>query len=173
VDKKLINSDQYLREAIENEITILKKFNHPNIVKLEDMVITANSIYVITELCRNGDLKSYLRLKKPNEDESIKILIQLINGMREIVKQGIMHRDLKPANVLVHDGVFKICDFGFAKYFKEIGKMNRTCVGTPMYMSPQALKHKPYTNKADIWSLGIVFYEMLFAKTPWAGNAED
>jgi serine/threonine protein kinase len=66
VDKKLINSDQYLREAIENEITILKKFNHPNIVKLEDMVITANSIYVITELCRNGDLKSYLRLKKPN-----------------------------------------------------------------------------------------------------------
>ena len=93
--------------------------------------------------------------------------------MKEIVKQGIIHRDLKPANVLVHEGIFKICDFGFAKYFKELGKMSRTCVGTPMYMSPQALKHKPYTNKSDIWSLGVVFYEMLFARTPWIGNAED
>ena len=78
--------------------------------------------------------------------------------MKEIVKQGIIHRDLKPANVLVHEGVFKICDFGFAKYFKELGQMNKTCVGTPMYMSPQALKHKPYTNKSDVWSLGVVFH---------------
>lgn len=100
-------------------------------------------------------------------------MLQLVSGMKEVVKQGIIHRDLKPANVLVHEGTFKICDFGFANYLTEVGKMNRTCVGTPMYMSPQALKHRPYTNKTDIWSLGIVFFEILFGRTPWQGNAED
>lgn len=68
VDKKFIYSDQYLKESIETEIQILKKFNHPNIVKLEEVVLTANSIYIITEFCRNGDLKSYLRQRKPNEE---------------------------------------------------------------------------------------------------------
>lgn len=73
-------------------------------------------------------------------------------------KFGIIHRDLKPANILVHQEVFKICDFGFAKFFGEAGKMARTFVGTPIYMSPQVLSQKPYTNKTDVWSLGVMFY---------------
>lgn len=76
----------------------------------------------------------------------------------EIEKLGVVHRDLKPANILISDNTFKICDFGFAKYSKQIEKMNKTCVGTPLYMSPQVLKGKPYTNKTDIWSLGILTY---------------
>ena len=91
----------------------------------------------------------------------------------EIVKHNIVHRDLKPANILVHQNTFKICDFGFAKYLKELSKMNKTSVGTPMYMSPQVLKGKPYTNKTDVWSLGVLAYEMMFGRTPWQGNSED
>jgi serine/threonine-protein kinase ULK2 len=73
----------------------------------------------------------------------------------------------------VHEGVFKICDFGFAKYFGEGGKMAKTCVGTPIYMSPQVLKQKNYSNKTDIWSLGVVYYELLFGRLPFVGKSED
>lgn len=71
---------------------------------------------------------------------------------------GIIHRDLKPANILVHEGVFKICDFGFAKFFNDASRMTRTCVGTPIYMSPQVLAQKTYTEKTDVWSLGVLYY---------------
>jgi serine/threonine protein kinase len=103
----------------------------------------------------------------------LKILKQLIEGFYQIVNEGIIHRDLKPANVLVHEGTFKICDFGFAKYFGEMNKMAKTCVGTPIYMSPQVLKQKPYTSKTDIWSLGVMFYELVFGKLPFIGKSED
>lgn len=89
------------------------------------------------------------------------------------MKHGIIHRDLKPANILVHEGVFKICDFGFAKFFTDTTRMARTCVGTPIYMSPQVLHQKSYTNKTDIWSLGVLFYELLFAKLPYYGSSEE
>lgn len=80
-----------------------------------------------------------------------------MKGFQEISKHGIIHRDLKPANILVHQGAFKICDFGFAKYFGE-AKMAKTCVGTPIYMSPQVLSKKHYTDKTDVWSLGILLF---------------
>lgn len=86
---------------------------------------------------------------------------------------GIIHRDLKPANILVHEGVFKICDFGFAKFFNDASRMTRTCVGTPIYMSPQVLCQKSYTDKTDVWSLGILYFELLFGKLPYYGNTED
>jgi calcium-dependent protein kinase len=70
---------------------------------------------------------------------------QIAQGFEEIAKFGVIHRDLKPANILVHQDVFKICDFGFSKFFGDAGKMTRTCVGTPIYMSPQVLKQKQYT----------------------------
>ena len=69
--------------------------------------------------------------------------------------------------------MFKICDFGFAKFFGDSGKMARTCVGTPIYMSPQVLKHKQYTSKTDVWSLGILFFELLFGRLPYNGYSED
>lgn len=62
----MIYSDEYLKKSVESEIQILKRFNHPNIVKLEEVVLTANSIYIVTEFCRDGDLKAYIRKKKPD-----------------------------------------------------------------------------------------------------------
>eukprot|EP00919_Chromeraceae_sp_WS-2016_P037526 GHVR01089589.1.p1 GENE.GHVR01089589.1~~GHVR01089589.1.p1 ORF type:complete len:150 (-),score=6.19 GHVR01089589.1:1558-2007(-) len=147
----------------------MKKLNHKNIVKLYDIVTTTNSIYLIMEYCSGGDLKHYCRNKKFNEEEVNDIIKQIVNGFKEIVKMGIIHRDLKPANILVHEGLFKICDFGFAKLFGDSAKMAQTCVGTPIYMSPQVLKHKLYTSKTDIWSLGILYFELLFNKLPYVG----
>lgn len=83
----------------------------------------------------------------------------------------IIHRDLKPANILIKDGVCKISDFGFAKNTKK-NTFLRSIVGTPLYMSPQLLKGTRYTSKADLWSIGLIYYEMLHGCTPWLANNE-
>ena len=90
-----------------------------------------------------------------------------------MVKLGIIHRDLKPANILVDKDTFKICDFGFAKLFNDGGRMARTFVGTPIYMSPQVLNQKQYTSKTDVWSLGVMYYELLFGRLPFSGHSEQ
>lgn len=82
-----------------------------------------------------------------------------MNGFKYLYEKEIIHRDLKPANILVHDGVYKISDFGFAKNL-EFGEntIMRSIVGTPLYMSPQILAKQSYTNKSDLWSVGLIFY---------------
>jgi serine/threonine-protein kinase ULK2 len=90
------------------------------------------------------------------------------------VNLGIIHRDLKPANILNHDGIVKIADFGFAKYVDNYSsQLLRSCVGSPLYMAPQVLGRKQYTTKCDIWSIGVIFYEMLFHDVPWKGRDEQ
>lgn len=91
-----------------------------------------------------------------------------MKGFKDLVDKGYIHRDIKPANSLVKHGVHKVADFGFAVKADIKGRsLIRECVGTPLYMAPQLLENKPYTSKSDIWSIGMMFYEMLFGKTPW------
>ncbi|EGR34079.1 protein kinase domain protein [Ichthyophthirius multifiliis] len=90
--------------------------------------------------------------------------------MKELYTSGIIHRDLKPANILINDGVFKIADFGFAKDVDyKSDKLLVSCVGSPMYMDPLILSRKPYGTKCDMWSLGIILYELLYGEVPWPG----
>ena len=80
---------------------------------------------------------------------------------------GVIHRDLTPDNILLCGGVLKIGDFGFAKNLNSTSSMLKTLVGTPAYMAPQILKEERYTYKCDIWSLGVIVYEMVVGKIPW------
>ena len=96
----------------------------------------------------------------------MKCLIQILNGFGELIKNGITHRDLKPENIMVKDKVLKIADFGFAK-MTESAAFLKTMVGTPAYMPPQILSEERYTYKCDIWSLGVMTYEMIVGKLPW------
>jgi len=157
-------------ELLENEIKVLKSCNNPNIIKLYDMKKTANNFYLILEYCNEGDMGEYLKQKKYiTEDEAVEYLIQIISGFKTLVKNNIMHRDFKLANILKHNGMAKIADFGFSKLMGKEG-MTGTMLGSPLNMAPEVLDGTMYNNKADIWSIGTVFYEMLFGRPPFVAS---
>lgn len=107
-------------------------------------------------------------------------LKHIVEGFKTLHQLKIIHRDIKPANILLHKGVAKITDFGFARvidtgmngnaiqYILDPAYFSR--VGSPLYMAPQILEGLPFSSKCDIWSLGIMFFEMLYGKPPWDGE---
>ncbi|EGR31480.1 protein kinase domain protein [Ichthyophthirius multifiliis] len=160
--------DKYMKECLENEVNIMKQLKSDYIVKLYHTESDQSKTLIVLELCNNGDLREYISNKGGTLDEkqSIEILNQLMNGFREMVSHGFIHRDIKPENALVKNDCFKISDFGFATKADIQGRqLIKECVGTPLYMAPQLLENTPYTAKSDIWSIGMMFYEMLFGKT--------
>lgn len=154
-------------ELLENEISVLKSCSNNNIIKLYDMKKTANNFYLILEYCNESDLGVYLKQKKYlTEDEGVEYLLQIFNAFKTLTKDNIMHRDFKLANILKHNGTIKVADFGFAKLLGEEGTA-ATMLGSPLNMAPEVLDGAVYNNKADIWSVGTVFYELLFGRPPF------
>ncbi|KAM3132183.1 hypothetical protein pb186bvf_015778 [Paramecium bursaria] len=159
-------------ELIKREIAILQKINHPNIVKLFDVARTSNYLYMFMEYCADGDLKDYMNKKEEkrlSELEAAIFIKHIVEGFKKLYKQKIIHRDIKPANILLHQGVAKITDFGFARVVDT--EMNDPAyfsrLGSPLYMAPQILEGQPFSAKCDVWSVGVMFYELLYGKPPW------
>ena len=92
---------------------------------------------------------------------------QMVEAFKVLSRSNIMHRDIKPDNILLHNGNIKIADFGFCKPLENQNDMVQTMLGSPIYMAPEVIRGEVYTNKADIWSLGVVLYQMLFGKCPF------
>lgn len=158
-------------ELLENEIKVLRSCENPNIIRLYDIKKTTNNIYLMLEFCNEGDLMQYLKLKKKLvEEEAVEIFVQIINAFRTLVRNKIMHRDFKLANILKHNGVIKIADFGFSKILGD-EVMATTMLGSPLNMAPEILAGKDYNSKADIWSIGTCFYELLFGRPPYTANS--
>ena len=147
---------------------------HENIVRLLDVYQTSNNMYIVTEFCEEGDLRNYLKKRKRlTEAEALGFLKDIMRGFEYMNQMDIMHRDLKPANILVTNGKLKISDFGFARNLDNgDNTILKSVVGTPLYMSPQILNHQLYTNKSDLWSVGLIYYEMIHGYTPWPASSE-
>lgn len=125
---------------------------------------TSNNYYLILEYCNDGDLDAYVKKRKYlTEEEAIEILCEIINGFHHLFQHKILHRDLKLANLLRHDGVTKIADFGFSKILGE-DNLTETMLGSPLNMAPEVLNNLEYSNKADMYSLGVCYYWMLFGR---------
>ena len=174
MDSKLMN-DEYMKSTLQNEVKILKSLTSNNIVRLLDVYMTKNNVYIMQEFCKDGDLRQFMKKRKDkpiSEEEANGILRDIITGMRALAEKKIVHRDLKPENIMINNMVFKIGDFGFARAIDDPSAMLTSIVGTPLYMSPQILQNLNYTSKGDVWSLGIIYYEILFGRTPWPARTQ-
>lgn len=134
-------------------------------VGFRDIIATKRYYYIVQEKC-DGSLKDYLNTRKDNpltEKEAIEFMVQMLNGYYPLLVMNVIHRDIKPHNFLMKKGKIKLADFGLSR--KICGdKMLCTYAGSPGYFSPQISHRSKYTSKCDIYSLGLVFYELLYGK---------
>ena len=167
IKKINISKFEKFRPHIISEINILKSINHPNIVSFVDDIIETKLIYIVLEYCGLGDLAEFYKDTMVKEVYVKHYAKQILDGISYLHQKNIMHRDIKPHNILLSDiYTIKITDFGFAKYDTTIDLTTTLC-GSPIYMAPEIMQCKKYNNKTDIWSFGIVIYQLAFGKLPY------
>ncbi|CAF0921527.1 unnamed protein product [Brachionus calyciflorus] len=157
-------------EALHNEISVLKKLKHPNIVELLDTFEDDQFVYLIMELVTGGELFDRIVAKGSyTERDASKLIKQIMEAVDYMHDQGIVHRDLKPENLLYEspdeDSIIKVSDFGLSKGIDS--RMMMTACGTPGYVAPEVLAQKPYGKEVDIWSIGVISYILLCGYQPF------
>jgi len=184
VAMKVIPKNEKMNNTfIQNEINILKKLSHPNIVRIYEFYESNNCFYLINEFCPEGELFEYINNSKLTEQQLASIFYQVFSGLKYLHENNILHRDLKPENILIFKKEtdlldkqkyfwIKIIDFGTAKIFRN-DKNEDKVVGSPYYIAPEVL-NKDYNEKCDTWSVGVILYMFLVGRPPFDGqnNAE-
>uniref|UniRef100_A0A336MW35 Serine/threonine-protein kinase ULK3 n=1 Tax=Culicoides sonorensis TaxID=179676 RepID=A0A336MW35_CULSO len=164
-------SCQAAEDNIITEIKLLKTLKHKHIVEMKDFLWDKKQIYIITEYCNGGDLSSYIKRRHSLPESICKTFLrQLALAMQYMRSHEVSHFDLKPQNLLLcrEPGryVLKIGDFGFAQHLK-LGQENTMIKGSLLYMAPEILLRETYDCTADLWSIGVIFYECLFGRAPY------
>lgn len=168
VKKMEIDNVKKISDRIKGEIEICEKLDHKNVISTFDVIYDNPNgcIYIISEYCSKGDLSQFLKSRSMKEKYALYFMKQIRDGLKYLLDNKIFHRDLKPHNILIDEnGELKIADFGFARHFERDNMMETLC-GTPLYMAPEIMNKKKYSNKSDLWSVGIILYQMLFGKRP-------
>merc|ERR1712018_421283 len=159
-------------DEMSKEADIMKRLDHDHIIKVHEIIDTESTFYIIMEYASNGDLFSRLDCGRMDETEAKEKFYQIISAIRYChEEQHVIHRDLKPDNVLFDSqNNIKIADFGLSEEFVPGEKLNTFC-GTPEYMAPEVFKGQKFDGpKVDVWSLGVMLYEMLTATIPFPGS---
>ena len=166
IPKSSIQVNSYVESLFKTEVSIMSSIVCPQIMKLYELIETNNNFYLVLQFCNGGDLeKALAKVGRFPEHRAIEYLYQLRLAFEQLQKLKVMHRDVKLANIFLNNDEVILGDFGFAKQGVE---MTQTKLGTPITMAPEMLSPGgSYTSKADLWSLGIVFYQMLYGKIPF------
>eukprot|EP01062_Namystynia_karyoxenos_P034543 TRINITY_DN2531_c0_g1_i1.p1 TRINITY_DN2531_c0_g1~~TRINITY_DN2531_c0_g1_i1.p1 ORF type:complete len:352 (+),score=145.61 TRINITY_DN2531_c0_g1_i1:84-1058(+) len=165
-------------EAARNEVAVLAMLDHPNITKFIESFEQEGVIYLIMEHADGGDVAQVIKRQQQEglllrEEEVADYFIQMCFALRHLHKKKVLHRDLKTANVfLTAEGVIKVGDFGVAKRTQEVGLAQTVC-GTPYYFSPEMCRGEPYSQKCDVWALGVILYELMRLRKPFYGEDTD
>ena len=182
IKKLQVSSVNNMKSYVNSEISLHQKLSHSNIVSMYNCICDTqmNVIYLVLEYCNGGDFLTYQNKRPMTEWYIQKYMKQFSRGLEYLYMNGIFHRDLKTQNLLLDvDKNLKISDFGLSKF--EIDRqcnnplsgmeakpiMHQTYCGSPLYMAPEILFHNEYNNKSDLWSIGVILYEMITGTQPF------
>ncbi|XP_034940143.1 calcium/calmodulin-dependent protein kinase type 1-like isoform X2 [Chelonus insularis] len=167
IDKKALKGKE---DSLENEIRVLRRLTHPNIVQLLETFEDKHKVYLVMELVTGGELFDRIVEKGSyTEKDASGLIRQVLEAVDYMHEQGVVHRDLKPENLLYYspdeDSKIMISDFGLSK-MEDSGIMATAC-GTPGYVAPEVLAQKPYGKAVDVWSIGVISYILLCGYPPF------
>ncbi len=174
---KLDVQEERVKERFLAEGFFLTQFDHPNILKCYGALKQDNTVYLIIELLKGDTLTNILRQIKLSVQDAVAVTLLIIDGLEEAHSAGVVHRDLKPENIFVcEDGTLKIIDFGVSRVEGGTGfgfTAKGTTLGTAEYMAPEQISDSNVDARADIYSLGIILYEMLAGAVPFTNENRD
>jgi hypothetical protein len=168
-----LSNDDFVVPRFRQEARVLAKLNHPNIVQVYDFIEHGGRMWMAIELVEAGDLASFLKSRGSlPAPEAAWFGRQMADAVAFAHDRGVVHRDLKPLNVLLADDhTPKITDFGLAKLTEgSVHTVEGTVMGSPHYMSPEQADGRPVDNRADVYSLGVILYQMLTGRVPFEGD---
>ncbi|KAM4625111.1 serine/threonine-protein kinase PLK4 isoform 1-T1 [Polymixia lowei] len=172
IDKKAMQKAGMV-QRVTNEVEIQCRLKHPSVLELYNYFEDSNYVYLVLEMCHNGEMSRYLKDRKMpfSEDEARHFMNQILKGMLYLHTHGIMHRDLTMSNLLLTSNMnVKIADFGLATQLKLPNEKHFTMCGTPNYISPEVATRSAHGLESDVWSLGCMFYAFLVGRPPFDTN---
>ncbi|XP_057959685.1 phosphoenolpyruvate carboxylase kinase 1-like [Malania oleifera] len=172
IDKRLLADDSIDRQCLELEVKIARLVDgNPNVAQIFDVYEDEFYLHMVFELCDAPDLYQRVSAGVFTEAEALAVLSPLMHAVAHCHRRGVAHRDIKPDNILF-DGRnrLKLADFGSAELFRE-GELMSGIVGTPYYVAPEVLLGRDYSEKVDVWSVGVILYIMLSGLPPFYGDS--